>query len=280
MSIIACHVISQIGVAVIFVDTHCHLNYDTFQSTLPKIIERAIEVGVMRMVVPGTDLQSSLYAVELTKKYEQVYAAVGVHPTDFQHFERSQISTFEQLLKEPKVVAVGEIGLDLYHHPETLAEQELVFDSMLDLANDHNKPLILHSRNAVKEVLTVLQKRSICQPCANQDFLGVFHGFEGDETQAKEIIDSHMLIGIGGPITFRNAIEKQNLIRDIGVNHVVLETDAPFLSPHPFRGQTNEPARIPLIAKKLAELLNSTIEEIAIKTNRNSQLLFRWDDIL
>lgn len=262
-----------------FIDTHCHLNYELYRETLPQTLERAIDAGINRLVVPGTDLESSLRAVDLAMKYPMIFAAVGVHPIDIHKFHESQVTTFDDLLRNDKVVAVGEVGLDKFHHPETISAQEDIFDIMLNLASTHHKPLILHSRNAINDLLALLQKWVLREMDDGQKFLGVFHGFEGNADQAIEVINNHMAIGVGGPITFKNAIDKQNLLRIIGVNQIVLETDAPFLSPHPFRGQPNEPARIPIIAQKVADLLNLNIEDIATITNRNSQSLFRWDDI-
>jgi TatD DNase family protein len=264
---------------VLFIDTHCHLNLDVFEENIDQVVKRAREAGVNKIVVPGIDVDTSRMAVKLASKYDSIYAAVGTHPNEVDKFEDSHIEAFKEMLNDPKVVAVGEIGLDFHHHPENAALQEKLLDVMFSLATDHYKPVILHSRNSLDTLIEkVKQWINGQQPISNKYF-GVFHGFEGNYTQACQIQSMKMAIGIGGPVTFKNARDKHIMVKEFGIKDLVLETDSPLLSPHPFRGQTNEPYRIPLIAEKLADLLQISMEQVSKITNQNAQSLFRWDEI-
>lgn len=262
-----------------FVDTHCHLNLEQFQENINQVVERAQVAGVNKIVVPGIDIETSRKAVDLAKKFDSIYAAVGTHPNDVDKFDDNQVKIYEDLLKEQKVVAIGEVGLDYYHHPENAVLQNKVLDIMLSLAANYQKPVILHSRNSLVELMSKVKHWIMQQELLSDHFYGVFHGFEGTATQVKEIESMKMLIGIGGPVTFKNAIDKQILVEEVGLNSLVLETDSPLLSPHPFRGKTNEPFRIPVIAEKIASILQLPIEIVSEITNQNAQSIFRWDEI-
>jgi TatD DNase family protein len=264
---------------VSFVDTHCHLNLDIFDKTIDQVVERAQDAGVIKIVVPGIDIDTSRKAVELASRFEFIYAAVGTHPNEADKFEESHIKVFEEFLREPKVVAVGEIGLDFYHHPETESRQKILLNGMLTLATQFNKPVILHSRNSLTTLMAIVSNWIESQQPTDNRFFGVFHGFEGNFSQGIEIQLMKMALGIGGPVTFKNAIDKQNMVRALGIQNLVLETDSPLLSPHPFRGQTNEPYRIPVIAEKVASLLEIPMEQVSEITGQNAHSLFRWDEI-
>lgn len=260
-----------------FVDTHCHLNLDSFRDNIHLVVDRAVKAGVNKIVVPGLDLETSERAVELSDDFECIYAAVGVHPNEAHKYSSSEFKQFERLIVEKKVVAVGEIGLDLYHHPETQLAQMEILESMLDLAKTQNKPVILHSRNALDVLSSQIQKWIKPSVNSEEQRFGVFHGFEGGADQGLFIQSLQMFLGIGGPVTFKNALDKQKVVKELSLTNFLLETDSPFLSPHPFRGQLNEPCRIPVIAAKIAELLEVTVEEVARITSHNAQSLFRWE---
>jgi len=262
-----------------FVDTHCHLNFDVFQDNIEQVLERAQEAGVIRLVVPGIDIETSISAVDLAIKYECIYAAIGIHPNEADKFEENQIKVFEDLLSEPKVVAIGEIGLDFYHHPETEFRQNELLDAMLSLATRFKKPVILHSRNSLSSLMAIIKNWVERQPPMENGFFGVFHGFEGNSHLGLEIQSMKMAVGIGGPVTFKNAVDKHTMVKEVGIRNIILETDSPLLSPHPFRGQTNEPYRIPIIAEKIADLLQLPVEQVSKMTNQNAYSLFRWDEI-
>ena len=249
-----------------FVDTHCHLNFESYQPDIELVIKRALDQGVEKIIVPGLDLASSYEAVALAERFDCVFAAIGIHPSHSGLFDTTQISELEKLSLNPKVVGVGEIGLDFYH-PHNKQEQITVLRVMLNLAEELQKPVILHSRNSLAELTEeVFQK----------ELRGIFHAFEGDYSDAKKLIDRHYLLGAGGPVTYKNSLVKQEVFSKIELQGVVLETDGPFLPPDKFRGLRNEPDRIPLIAQKLAELRNCSIDEIALQTTENARNLFEW----
>lgn len=262
-----------------FVDTHCHLNLDVFRETIDQVVRRAKETGVKRIVVPGIDIDTSRKAVELASKYDCIYAAIGAHPNEADKFNDSHIEAFKEMLLFPKVVAVGEIGLDFHHHPEKAALQEKLLAVMLSLAKDHHKPVILHSRKSLDVLINIVKEWINDQESLSNCYFGVFHGFEGNSAQAMEVQSMKMAIGVGGPITFKNAHDKHIMVKENGIHNMVLETDAPLLSPHPFRGQTNEPFRVPVIAEKVADLLQLPLQKVSNVTNQNAQSLFRWDEI-
>lgn len=259
-----------------FVDTHCHLNFESFREDLQVVVERALAVGVSRIIVPGTDLFSSQTAVKLAEQFPPIFAAVGVHPTEVDSFQVNQLQEFERLLENEKVVAVGEIGLDYYHRQDREAQQKSIFQQMLALSVKHRKPVILHSRNSLPDLVSELSTFRKNQP---QSILkGIFHAFEGNLVEAKEVTSQGFLIGAGGPVTYRNARVKQQLFGKIELKYIVLETDAPFLAPQNYRGMRNEPGNIPLIASKVAELQSCSLDEVAISTTRNANLLFDWKE--
>jgi TatD DNase family protein len=262
---------------VFFIDTHCHLNFETFDEKIDVVVQNALSQGVKRVIVPGVDLASSEKALMLAKKNEIVYAAVGVHPSDHRSYQKDQFKRFLDLAKEPKVVAIGEIGLDFYHHPETEHFQNFVLEQMLELAQTIEKPIILHSRNALPSLIKKVQQWKQGLNKTKSSWVGVFHAFEGNSEQAEIVKEMGCFLGIGGPVTYINAAQKQAVVKKIGLTSIVLETDSPFLSPHPYRGQENEPSRIPIIAQKVADLLELSIAEVALTTSTNAQSLFRMD---
>ncbi|KAF0112516.1 MAG: Uncharacterized protein FD147_112 [Chloroflexi bacterium] len=263
-----------------FVDTHCHLNFKSFQNDIQQVVERALEAGVTKILVPGLDITTSQEAVEIANRFDCVYAAVGIHPNEAQHYAKSQLLTLEKLISDQKVVAVGEIGLDYHHNPESKLKQVEVLESMLNIASNKNKPVILHSRKSLDDLLKIITRwvnTLTKKPVQTNLFLGVFHAFEGTVEQASIVHELNFAIGVGGPITYKNAVDKQLIVRNLGISNIVLETDAPFLSPHPFRGLRNEPSRIPFIAQKISELVDSPLDYVAKLTTQNAKSLFYWD---
>jgi TatD DNase family protein len=261
---------------LIFVDSHCHLNL--IENDLTDVINRAIDSGIRKMVVPGTDLQSSIKAIEIAETFESVYAAVGIHPHESSNASPKDIQEISRLATHPKVVAIGEIGLDYHYSPFDEQIQKTVLLSMLTLASNLGKPVILHSRNALSDLLTVVTGWQNSQEFGGLHQIssgGVFHMFEGDSIDALQAIRLGFYISIGGNITFKNNQRGQELIKAIGLQNLLLETDTPFISPHPFRGTQNEPARIPIIAAKVADLLQTRVELVAGITTLNANTLFK-----
>ncbi len=259
-----------------FIDTHCHLNYEAYQQDLDSVLQRAIEEGVYRIVVPGLDLKSSREAIQLADKYDAVYAAVGIYPGEVDGFSEEQISEFYAMTSNPKVAAIGEIGLDYYHRADNKEKQLKVLESMLEIAAKTHLPVILHSRSSLEDLIPIMMRWKQNQPPNQRS--GIFHAFEGNFDQAVQVTGMGFLLGIGGPVTYKNAHAKHELLSKINLSHVVIETDGPFLSPQKHRGSRNEPGYIPLIAEKIAELQNCTIEKVARITTDNAINLFNWTD--
>jgi TatD DNase family protein len=259
---------------VVFVDTHCHLDDHAYRQDIDEVVTKAYEIGVNKIIVPGLNLRSSQLAVSLAEKYPSVYAAVGVHPSDVGEFSIDQLKEFRVLSTHPKVVAIGEIGLDYYHRQDNKDLQFEILDVMLQLASFARLPVILHSRSSLTELLPIIE--SWMSNSNTLVYPGIFHAFEGNTQQAEVITNLGFLIGAGGPVTYNNAQLKHELFSKIDLSHIVLETDGPYLAPQLFRGKRNEPARIPLIAAKIAELQGCKVTKVAEMTTINANKLFNW----
>ncbi len=256
----------------IFIDTHCHLNFKDFDTDIDQVISLAHENGIHNIIVPGVDLATSQKAVELSMRYPQLYAAIGVHPGYVDQWSSSTMEELYALTTHPKVIAIGEIGLDLYHRTDNLDLQQQVLSLQLDLAVKANKPVILHSRNAVDETLETIQK---CMSLSDQTGLsGVFHSYEGSLNQAHQIINLGFMLGVGGRMSYPANTELRKTLQHIGVDHLLLETDAPYLSPGNLRGQRNLPSHIPIIAACLSKTMKHDIQTIALSTTNNAINLF------
>lgn len=257
-----------------FVDTHCHLNFHAYNDDLDRVIERADTACVHRIVIPGLDLLSSHQAVALAGSHNQVFAAVGIHPEEVDSYIEDNIHVIENLLANEKVVGIGEIGLDYYHRKDRVFQQKELLRTFLKMAIKHQKPVILHSRESLKDLIQVISEELSIFHLDKMS--GIFHAFEGDLEDATKVIEMGFFIGVGGPITYKNAIMKHEVFSKIDLTSIVLETDGPFLTPQTFRGKRNEPSYIPLIAEKLAELKHCDIKEVADITTENAKKLFKW----
>ncbi|HKZ82595.1 MAG TPA: TatD family hydrolase [Anaerolineae bacterium] len=255
------------------VDTHCHLDWDKFDADREEIIRRAIDAGVTRMVTVGVSVASSRMAIELADQYEPVYAAVGVHPNDAGGFDGNSLSEIRALAQHPKVVAIGEIGLDNYWQTVTQEAQSSAFEAQLDLALDIAKPVIIHSRSAIDEVMSVLAHRFTQHATRST---GILHAFSGNLSAAQRAFECGFLIGVGGPVTFKRSESLRELVRSAPLDRVMIETDAPFLTPEPRRGRRNEPACVRLVAERIALERRASVEEIAEQTTANAARLFGW----
>lgn len=258
-------------------DTHCHLNFNLFNEDLPEVIRRAEESGIQRILIPGIDLDSCRLAVRLSEQFSTVFAAVGVHPNDATDWTDTTLREIRVLAQHPKVVAIGEIGLDFHHQRSPHQVQHQILEVQLNLAAELGKPVVLHSRNAFSALWPIIRAwHAQLQNLHLSQHPGVFHAFEGNLDDAQLVAQHQFFIGIGGPVTYKNAPEKQTLARHLSLNHILLETDAPFLSPHPFRGQRNEPARIFDIARCVANLREDSVSNVAEATSRNADQLLGW----
>ena len=270
-------------------DTHCHLDFNAFDEDRPAVIQRALEVGVKRVLIPALDLESSRSAMRLAESHDHIYAAIGFHPTDLDTFSTDGLEKIRQLADHPKVVAIGEIGLDYYWVKESdkRAFQHEVLRAQLSLAGSLNKPVVVHMREendawfgqASVDLMKILSEwcetlRADHQPLAEKP--GVLHSFNGNLETAQRAIDYIFYIGVTGPVTYKNAQEKRTIIGQLPLATLLIETDAPFLTPVPHRGKRNEPAFVTHIADKIAEIHKTTREQVAEITATNAARLFGW----
>lgn len=252
------------------VDTHCHLDFPQFDPDRPAVLERARAAGVARIVVPGVDLAACRRAVGLAEHYPEVYAAVGLHPNDAQELTPAAIAELTFLAKHPKVVGIGEIGIDLYWRKLSLSEQEAAFRAQLRLADEAGKPVIIHDRDAHAEVMAVLRE---VRPAAGV----VLHAFSGDAAMADEALRLGFYLGVDGPLTYKKNEALRALFAAAPLEQVLVETDAPYLTPQARRGQRNEPAHVYYVVEKLAEIRGISRETAAEATTRNAARFFGWE---
>ena len=269
-------------------DTHCHLDHHKFDPDRASVITRAQETGVIRILVPGLDQSSSKEAVRLAESYSSVYAAVGFHPTDLEKFTERTFAEVKKLAGHPKVVAIGEIGLDYYWVKERdkRAVQRERLEGQLALAQEINKPVVIHMREeddawlgeASRDLLKILGEwqSKLHGPLAEKP--GVLHSFNGNLETAQKALELNFFIGVTGPVTYKNADKKRDIIRQIPLDKLLIETDAPFLTPVPHRGERNEPAFVCHIADKIGEIHSKSPAEIAALTTANAARLFAWGD--
>ena len=249
-------------------DTHTHLYSEAFAKDRGEIMQRAIEEGVSRFFIPAIDSGFTEAMYELERDYPtNVFLMMGLHPTSVKENYKEELIHVKEQFEKRNFYGVGEIGIDLYWDTSTLEIQKKVFREQIQLAKKHTLPIIIHCRDAFNEVFEVLETER------GDDLFGIFHCFTGTEEQAKQAISYNMKLGIGGVVTFKNGKIDQFLNR-IDLNHIVLETDAPYLSPVPFRGKRNESSYVSLVCKKVAEVYGISESEVANITTKNSKDVF------
>jgi TatD DNase family protein len=271
-------------------DTHCHLDLNKFDEDRQAVLQRATEAGVTHILIPALDLESSLSAINLAESHPNVYAAVGFHPTDLDKFSERAFEEAKNLTSHAKVVAIGEIGIDYYWvtEREERAFQHEALRRQLAFAASVNKPVIIHMREeddvwfgqASIDLLRILGEwhktlSAEKHPLAQKP--GVLHSFNGNLETAQNAIGLNFYIGVTGPVTYKNAEEKRNIIRQLPLTKLLIETDAPFLTPVPHRGKRNEPAFVAYIADKIADIHRTTREQVAEITAKNAAHLFGWE---
>jgi len=253
---------------MVFTDTHSHIYSDAFAEDQKEMIKRAIESGVERIFVPAIDsgTAEAMYAIEKVFP-ENVFLMMGLHPTYVKENYKEELAFVFQELERRKFYAVGEIGMDLYWDKTFQDQQQEVFEFQIELAKKHQLPINIHCRDAFDETFEVLEKYK------GRNLFGIFHCFTGNQQQALRAIDCGMKLGIGGVATFKNGkIDK--FLNEIPLQHIVLETDAPYLAPTPFRGKRNESAYVVNVARKLATIYGKSLGEIAAITTQNSKIIF------
>ena len=252
------------------IDTHAHLDFPQFDKNRKETIEYAFSCGVEKIINVGTDLESSNRSVRLATAYSPIYAAVGFHPNDAKKLNEQSLQNLRTLAQHEKVVAIGEIGLDFYHKSSSAELQKQIFILQLDLALELDLPVVVHIRNAYPESLGILETK--------KELRGVLHCFEGDVGQAKRALDLGFYISFNGKITYNNP-SLVSLTKQIPLDRILVETDCPYLPPHPHRGEINQPAWVELVIRKIAQVRQTLSFENAEKiTTSNACLLFGWEN--
>lgn len=249
-------------------DTHVHLNAEQFSEDLNEVIDRARMEGVQYMVVVGFDRPTIIKAMELIEEYDFIYASIGWHPVDAIDMRDEDLDWIEELAKHPKVVAIGEMGLDYYWDKSPKDVQQEVFRKQIQLAKKVKLPIVIHNREATADIVTILKEENAAEVG------GIMHCFSGSVEVAKECVDMNFYISLGGPVTFKNAKKPKEVAQEIPLNKLLIETDCPYLAPHPYRGKRNEPSYVKLVAEQIAELKGLSFEEVSQVTTENAKILF------
>ncbi|NUH84843.1 TatD family hydrolase [Bacillus firmus] len=251
-----------------FFDTHAHLNAEQYNEDLQEVIDRALSEGISNIVVVGFDRPTIEKAMELTEKYDFIYASVGWHPVDAIDMTEEDLQWIEELSSHPKVVALGEMGLDYYWDKSPKDIQQEVFRKQIRLAKKVKLPIVIHNRDATADIVEVLKEEGA------GEVGGIMHCFSGSPEIAQECVDMNFYISLGGPVTFKNAKKPKEVADVIPLEKLLIETDCPYLTPHPHRGKRNEPSYVKLVAEQIAEIKGLSTEEVAQATTENAKKLF------
>ena len=247
-----------------FIDTHCHI-FSEYYDDIDKVISECRDNNIDKIIVNGSNIKSNIEVMELANKYDIVYAAIGFHPTELDDFKEKYFRFLEENINNSKVVAIGEIGLDYHYDNADKEKQIMVFRRQLDIANKYNKPIIVHSRDSIQDTYNILKQYKV---------KGSIHCFSGSVEMAREFIKLGYKLGIGGIITYKNAKTIKEVVRDIDLSYILLETDSPYLTPSPYRGESNSPKYIPLIAEAIADIKDVSIVDISRVTTANAEAIF------
>ncbi|GLO64261.1 MULTISPECIES: TatD family hydrolase [Oceanobacillus] len=253
-------------------DTHVHLNAKQFEDDREKTIQRAYDAGVKNMVVVGFDRETIPLAIEIAESYPAIYAAVGWHPVDAIDMTEEDLKWIEQLSFHPKVVAIGEMGLDYHWDKSPRDIQKEVFRKQIALAKKVNMPIIIHNREATEDIIKILQEENA------KEIGGIMHCYNDSVKYVQDCLDMNFYISLGGPVTFKNAPLPKEVAKEVPLDRLLIETDAPFLAPHPNRGKRNEPAYVRLVAEQIASLRDMSVEEIGEITTRNARQFFNINE--
>ncbi|MCM2139409.1 TatD family hydrolase [Vagococcus fluvialis] len=250
-------------------DTHTHLNVEQFKDEIPEVMERARELGVSEMAVVGFDTPTIEKSLELSHTYENIYSIIGWHPTEAGSYTKEIETKLQQQLEDERVVALGEIGLDYYWMEDPKEVQDKVFRRQIAIAKEIKLPISIHTRDAIEDTYKILKEEKI------HNIGGIMHSFSGDAEWAKRFLDLGMHISFSGVVTFKKAFEVHEAASFVPLDKLLVETDAPYLAPMPYRGKRNEPGYTRYVVEKLAELRNLPFEEVAKITQENAHKLFR-----
>ncbi|GKU85031.1 TatD family hydrolase [Niallia sp. NCCP-28] len=249
-------------------DTHTHLNAEQFEDDLEATIQRALDAGMEKMIVVGFDRPTIEKAMELIDKYSFLYASIGWHPVDAVDMTEEDLVWIEELAKHPKVVALGEMGLDYHWDKSPKDIQKQVFRKQIQLAKKVKLPIIIHNREATADIVEILREEEA------KEVGGIMHCYGGSVETAKECIEMNFYISLGGTVTFKNAKKPKEVAASIPLEKLLIETDCPYLAPTPYRGKRNEPSYVQLVAEEIAEIKGISYEEVAKKTTENAKKLF------
>jgi len=247
-----------------YIDTHCHISKEDY-SDIDLLVKENIEDNVNKVIVSGCTKESIIETLELIDKYDNLYATIGYHPSEVNTTTDEDLVLLEEQLKHKKVVGVGEIGLDYHYGKEDIDKQKELFRKQLSIAERNNLPVVIHSRDATQDTINILKEYP--------NVVGDIHCFSGSLETARIYINMGYYLGIGGVVTFKNS-NLGDVVKEIGLDKILLETDAPYLAPEPYRGKINSSKYIPIIAKRIAEILDKDVEEVAEITSNNANILF------
>ncbi len=251
-------------------DSHAHLNDQELINETDTLIENALKKGVTYITCVGYDEESSLMAIEIAERYDEVFAAIGIHPSEAHHFDMD-LDFIEENIDNPKVVAIGEIGLDYYWDTSRKPQQKQLFQRQIALANQYNKPIIIHMRDATEDTYQILKSEK------KPSLMGVMHCYSGSKEAAQQFLDLNMYISLAGPVTFKNARVPKEVAKSVPLSRLMVETDAPYLAPMPNRGRTNQPAYVYYVAKEIASIRGISFDDVAKATFNNACHLFGID---
>ena len=252
------------------IDTHAHINFENYSQKLNEIFENAKNNGVGLMILPGVEVSKWDEIIDFAERHDNVYGAIGVHPSEIKDFDDTAEKKMAELLKHPKIKAVGEVGLDYYwEKDETIRKtQKEVFIKQIKLANNAKKTLIIHEREAHKDAFDIIKEY------AEPDIKIIMHCFSGSPEFMKECINQGWYIALGGIVTFKNALKPKEVAKEVPLDRLLVETDCPFLTPHPHRGEENEPAYVKFVAQEIANLKGISFEKVEEITTKNALEVF------
>ncbi len=251
------------------IDTHSHIDLENFEDHFDKVIETAKEYGVEKIVIPGVSPVGFERIIDLCERYKNVFGAVGVHPEDVNSYDDNAEKLIREYIKHPKIVAIGEIGLDYYWDKSQVERQKEIFERQILIAKEFGKPVLVHDREAHLDTFEILKKTNASQ-------IGVvMHCFSGSPEFAMECVREGFYIALGGVVTFKNAKKTKEVAKVVPLDKLLLETDAPYMAPVPFRGQENQPAFVKFVAQEIADLRGISFEEVALTTTKNAQNLLK-----
>ena len=252
------------------IDSHCHINDEAYKENPAEYIKEAEKAGVFQFLVVGCNKENSQLAVDIANKNQSCFAAVGIHPSDAKYAKENDLAEIKEMARENKVIAIGEIGLDYYWDKEESVKelQKRFFVEQIKIANELNLPISIHCRDAIEDCLQILKENPVSRG-------GIMHCYAGSLESSKSFIKLGFLLGFGGTVTFKNSLRPKEVVANIPSNSYVLETDAPYLAPDPYRGKQNHSKYLYLVRDKIAELRNITPEQVDKESTENFKKLFR-----